>query len=72
MAYFSLQCVACSDQTKRCAGEYSGKDEDGQPFCGQMYLCGNSTCKINVERVRAEKQFHKYMMQDNVLNYRYG
>lgn len=64
MAFFSLQCAACSDRTKQCAGEYSGKDEDGQPFCGQMYLCSNSTCIINTERVRAEKQFYKNMMQD--------
>lgn len=72
MAYFSLQCVACSDHTKQCAGAYSGTDEDGQPFCGQMYLCSNATCRINTERVRAEKQFRKYMAQDNPLWYRYG
>lgn len=56
MAYYSLQCVACQDPTKRYAGKYDGWDEDGQQFCGSMYLCENRACKINEERIRAEKQ----------------
>lgn len=59
MAYFSLQCVACQDSTKRYAGIYKGKDENGQRFCGRMYLCDNSACKINIERIRGEKQLHR-------------
>lgn len=56
MAYYSLQCVACQDATKRFSGEYGGQDEDGQRFGGPMYLCSNRACKINEERRRGEKQ----------------
>lgn len=59
MAYFSLQCAACRDRTKRCAGSYSGRDEDRRPYEGPMYLCENAACRINAERLRSEKQFLK-------------
>lgn len=56
MAYISQKCVTCKDRTKRCAGTYSGKDEDGVQFSGQMYLCSNQSCEINIERMRGQKQ----------------
>lgn len=69
MAYFSLQCVACQDATKRFSGEYGGQDEDGQRFDGPMYLCENRACKINAERMRGEKQLRT--MEAAEKRYRY-
>lgn len=56
MAYISRQCVVCKECTKRCAGKYTGKDENGKPFAEPMYLCENSLCRINMERARGQKQ----------------
>ena len=64
MAYISRQCVDCEDCTKRCAGEFCGKDENGKRFCGQMYLCDNSNCAINRMRKRGEKQLHVLEAQE--------
>lgn len=58
MAYFSTQCMDCDDRSKQCSGEYSAKDENGQRFAGEMYLCANGACRINIERQRGEKQCH--------------
>lgn len=58
MAYFCTQCVNCADHSKQSAGEYSARDEDGQRFAGEMYLCANKACRINIERQRGEKQCH--------------
>lgn len=64
MAYISRQCVDCGDCTKRCAGEFRGKDENGKRFYGQMYLCDNRDCEINRTRKRGRKQFHVLEAQD--------
>lgn len=56
MAYISRECVNCKDKTKRCAGEYHGKDESGKRFRGHMFLCSNETCEIYHARQRAKKE----------------
>lgn len=58
MAYYSLKCVECRETTKRCAGKYTARDEKGRRFWGDMYTCDNSTCRVNLERMRGEKQVH--------------
>lgn len=55
MAFYSTQCVDCAESTKKCSGEYRGKDEKGKPFSGPMYTCENPACKINYERVKTER-----------------
>lgn len=64
MAYISRQCVTCEDCTKQCAGKFSGKDENGKKFYGQMYTCDNKNCTINRIRKRGEKQLHALEEQD--------
>lgn len=59
MAYISSKCVECTEKTKRCAGEYSAKDEAGKKFQGRMYLCDKTNCDINRVRQRAERDFQR-------------
>lgn len=56
MAYISQKCVSCRERTKRDAGGYSALDENGERFSGHLYLCNNSACEINQERMRGQKQ----------------
>lgn len=56
MAYLSGKCVVCNEKTKRCAGEYSGIDENGKKFRGRMYLCDRADCDINKTLLRAKKK----------------
>lgn len=58
MAYISSKCIECKDRTKRCAGMYSGKDENGKRFSGRMYLCDNMGCRINIDRMKSIKRLH--------------
>lgn len=58
MAFYSQQCVDCTEVTKRCAGEYHGKDEKGKSFSGSMYTCDNPACKISYERRKTERYLH--------------
>lgn len=55
MAYISRECVTCTDPTKRCEGKYHGRDEKGKYFSGNMYICSNGHCQINIERMRTQK-----------------
>lgn len=55
MAFYSQQCVDCTETTKRCAGEYHGKNEQGKPFSGTMYTCENPACKISYERRKTQR-----------------
>lgn len=59
MAYISRECVTCTDPTKRCEGQYKGRDEKGKFFSGDMYICSNSYCQINIERVRTLKKLRQ-------------
>ena len=58
MAYISNQCVACTDNSKRVAGKFSGRDEKGRRFSGNMYECDNQTCPVNMTRLRKLKKAH--------------
>lgn len=59
MAYISRECVACTDRTKRCDGQFKGRDENGNPFSGDMYTCDNGICPINMERMRTRKRLRR-------------
>lgn len=56
MAYISRECVDCTEPTKRRAGKYSGRDEKGKRFFGQMYECDNLHCEINRKRMKTIRQ----------------
>ncbi len=56
MAFISRECLTCTEGTKRYAGGFSGRDEQGKPFSGKMYLCDNMVCKINLVRLRSQKE----------------
>lgn len=58
MAYISRKCVACKDNTKRAAGKFCGRDENGIFFSGHMYECDNLFCSINVERLKMGGRKH--------------
>lgn len=49
----------CTEKTKRYAGEYSGKDENGERFHGHMFCCKNKACEINYARMRARKAMRR-------------
>lgn len=55
MAFYSTQCVGCAETTKKCTGEYNGKDEKGKPFSGSLYTCENPACKISHEARKTER-----------------
>lgn len=59
MAYISRECVTCTDPSKRCEGKYHGRDEKGKFFSGDMYICNNSCCQINLERMRTQKKLRQ-------------
>lgn len=59
MAYISRECVTCTDRTKRCEGKFTGRDEDGKLFSGDMYTCENGICPINMERMRTQKRLRQ-------------
>lgn len=59
MGYISRECVACKEKTKRYAGGYVGRDENGKRFHGRMYFCNNADCEINQARLRAKKAMRR-------------
>lgn len=59
MAYISRECVDCTDRTKRCEGKFCGRDENGNSFSGNMYICENGICPINIERMRTQKKLRQ-------------
>lgn len=59
MAYISRECMECTDKTKKFAGGYSGKDENGKRFHGRMYSCDNAACEINRARLRIRKAMRR-------------
>lgn len=59
MAYISRECVTCTDRTKRSAGKFKGRDENGKFFSGDMYTCDNCYCQINIERMRTQKKLRQ-------------
>ena len=59
MAYISRECVSCTDPTKRCESTYHGKDEKGKVFRGNMYVCSNAHCQINIERMRTQRRLRQ-------------
>lgn len=50
MAYISKKCVTCTEPSKRAAGQYSAKDENGKRFSGHLYECDNEICPIKLMR----------------------
>lgn len=56
MAYYSTQCVSCTDGTKRCEGEYCVREKNGRKFRADMYVCSNEICKLNIARQKGQKQ----------------
>lgn len=52
MAFYSTQCQACADTSKRCVKTVPGAD--GQAL--EMYECGNEECKLNAARLKGIRQ----------------
>lgn len=52
MAFYSTQCEACTDASKRAVQPKGG--QDGQ--LPQMYECGNEECKLNIARQKGIRQ----------------
>ncbi len=48
MAHYAGKCAHCTDFHRKCVRTRM-EDENGDVFYGQMYECGNTSCRVNRE-----------------------
>ena len=63
MAFYSTQCEACTDPSKRCVKPASGDAEAPLP---EMYECDNETCKLNAARQKGIRQLQSLRAEEHL------